>query len=112
MEDNQLAREDAKVEAFAKAYAESHPQVRATLKDVVDHIEHVVALAGVDHVGFGSDFDGVGDSLPIGLEDVSKYPELIRALLEKGHTEDEIEKMCSGNLFRVWDAVAAGAGGP
>jgi membrane dipeptidase len=109
MADNKLQREDPKVDAFVEEHKKSNPTVYAKLDDVVAHIEHVVKLAGVDHVGFGSDFDGVGDSLPRGLEDVSKYPNLIRALLEKGYSEADIEKMCSGNVFRVWSAVAAHA---
>jgi membrane dipeptidase len=72
---------------------------------VVDHIDRVVQLAGVDHVGFGSDFDGVGDSLPTGLKDVSDYPNIIKLLLEKGYSENDIEKICSGNLMRVWQQV-------
>jgi membrane dipeptidase len=72
---------------------------------VVNHIERVVDLAGVDHVGFGSDFDGVGDSLPLGLKDVSDYPNIINLLLEKGYSDEDIEKICSGNLFRVWQAT-------
>jgi membrane dipeptidase len=82
-----------------------------TISEIVTHIDHVVQLVGIDHVGLGSDFDGVGDSLPIGMEDVSKYPNLIEELLKTGYTEEEIEKICSGNLFRVWrevERVAAG----
>src|SRR5688572_2021993 len=75
--DNQLAREDPKVTAFAEAYAKQHPQVYANLDEVLAHFDYVVKMVGIDHVGFGSDFDGVGDSLPRGLEDVSKYPNLI-----------------------------------
>jgi len=68
-----------------------------------------VKLVGIDHVGLGSDFDGVGPSLPIGLEDVSKYPNLIKVLLERGYDEAAIAKICSGNIFRVWRAVEAHA---
>lgn len=71
---------------------------------VADHIDHVVEIAGVDSVGFGSDFDGV-ESLPVGLEDVSMYPNLIAELLERGYSEGDIEKICSGNVLRVWQAV-------
>ena len=67
-----------------RAYVESH-FARATLADVVDHIDHVVKIAGIDAVGIGSDFDGV-DCTPVGFEDVSKFPNLTRALLEKGYT--------------------------
>ena len=77
----------------------------ADVTDVVAHIDHVVQMAGIDHVGLGSDFDGVGDSLPTGLKDVSYYPNLIHELLKKGHSEEDIEKICSGNLLRVWSEV-------
>ena len=55
--------------------------------------------------GFGSDFDGVGDSLPLGLKDVSDYPNLIFVLLKRGYTPEDIEKICSKNIFRVWNKV-------
>ncbi len=91
--------------AIADEYRSSHPMPRIDVSIVADHIDHVVELAGVDHVGLGSDFDGVGDSLPEGLEDVSMYPNLIRVLLERGFTEADIEKICAGNVLRVWQAV-------
>lgn len=100
-----LDTEHPDVKAHMEAWRGAHPPVRADVSDVVDHIDHVAAIAGVDHVGFGSDFDGVGDSLPTGLRDVSFYPNLIRVLLERGYSEQDIEKMCSGNLLRVWRAV-------
>jgi membrane dipeptidase len=77
----------------------------ADVTDVVAHIDHVVQMVGIDHVGLGSDFDGVGDSLPTGLKDVSGYPNLIHELLKKGYTDEDIEKICSGNLLRVWSEV-------
>jgi membrane dipeptidase len=79
------------------------------VETVADHIDHVVSLSSVDNVGFGSDFDGVGDSLPTGLKDVSDYPNLIYTLLKRGYTDEDIEKMCSGNVIRVWRAVEAAA---
>jgi len=72
---------------------------------VANHIDHVVNLVGVDHVGFGSDYDGVGDSLPTGLKDVSTYPNLIEELLKRGYSEEDIAKMCYKNVWRVWKAV-------
>ncbi|MEJ2003912.1 MAG: dipeptidase [Cyclobacteriaceae bacterium] len=72
---------------------------------VADHIDHVVELAGIDHVGLGSDFDGVGDSLPEGLKDVSMFPNLIAELLRRGYSDEDIEKICYKNVFRVWQAV-------
>ena len=73
---------------------------------VVDHIDHVVKLAGIDYVGLGSDFDGVGDSLPVGLKDASQYPNLIAELLKRGYANQDIEKICYQNVFRVWNKVA------
>jgi membrane dipeptidase len=77
---------------------------RATLADVVKHIDHVVTIAGIDAVGIGSDYDGV-NCVPDGLEDVSKFPGLTRALLEKGYSEDAIRKIYGGNTLRVMRAV-------
>jgi membrane dipeptidase len=62
-----------------------------------------VKVAGINHVGIGSDFDGVGDSLPTGLKDVSQYPNLIYVLLKRGYTEEDIEKICYKNVWRVWN---------
>jgi len=64
-----------------------------------------VELVGIDHVGLGSDFDGLGDSLPTGLKDVSMYPNLIYELLKAGYSEENIEKICSGNFLRVWREI-------
>lgn len=77
---------------------------RATLQDVVDHIDHVVKLVGIDHVAIGSDFDGIGCT-PAGLDDTSKFPNLTRALLEKGYTPEMIAKIYHGNLVRVFSEV-------
>lgn len=90
------------IDEFRKA----NPSLYADVETVANHIDHVVKLAGIDHVGLGSDFDGVGDSLPTGLKDVSQYPNLIYVLLKRGYTESDIEKICSGNVFRVWKKVA------
>ena len=77
----------------------------ARIADVVDHIDHVVDLVGIDHVGIGSGFDGSGDSMPDGLKDVSDYPRLIDELLARGYRDSDIEKILSGNLLRVWSQV-------
>jgi membrane dipeptidase len=81
----------------------------ATLSDVVAHIDHAVKVGGVDHVGIGSDFDGI-PCAPVGLEDVSKFPNLTRALLEKGYSAGDIRKIYGGNLLRVMRAVERVAG--
>jgi len=82
---------------------------RATLADVVDHIDHIRKIAGIDAIGIGGDFDGVSCT-PIGLDDVSKYPNLTRALLEKGYSAEDIRKIYGGNFLRVMRAVEAAAG--
>lgn len=93
-------------EVFPAVFAEDNgPFPFATLDDVLDHFDHVVALTSVDHVGIGSDYDGVGDSLPIGLKDVASYPTLIEGLLERGYSEQDIRKILGENLLRVWAAV-------
>ncbi len=91
-------------EAIAQEIAKDYRNY-SDVKRVADHIDHIVKLAGIDHVGIGSDYDGVGDTLPTGLKDVSDYPNLLAELLERGYSEKDIEKICSGNLFRVWNKV-------
>ena len=100
-----LSREDALQQFNAAWEAEHGPMPYATLDDVLDHFDHVVALVGVDHVGVGSDYDGVGDSLPTGLKDVSAYPNLVEGLLRRGYSEADIRKILGENLLRVWQAV-------
>ncbi|HEY0921423.1 dipeptidase [Rheinheimera pacifica] len=91
--------------AFELAFRKQHPYPFATLDTVLDHIDHVVKLVGIDYVGIGSDYDGVGDSLPIGLKDVASYPNLIDGLLQRGYSAADIEKILSGNFLRVWRTV-------
>jgi membrane dipeptidase len=102
--------DDRKAKSIIDDFRSKHPRKLATIEQVADHVDRVKMLAGVDHVGLGSDFDGVGDTLPEGLKDVSGYPNLLRVLLERGYTEEEIEKICSGNVLRVWQAVLDHAG--
>jgi membrane dipeptidase len=92
--------------AFAKESQDKVPP--ATLDDVVAHIDHVVKIAGVNAVGIGSDFDGVG-CVPTGLDDVSKFPNLTRALLEHGYSAENIRKIYGGNTLRVMRAVEKAA---
>lgn len=89
------------IEQFRK----DNPTLYADVKLVAGHIDHVVKLAGIDHVGLGSDFDGVGDSLPTGLKDVSQYPNLLYELLLRGYSEEDIAKACYKNVWRVWKEV-------
>ena len=91
---------------YPRIYAEEHgPLPYASLDDVLDHFDHIVNLVGIDHVGIGSDYNGVGDTLPIGLKDVSSYPNLVAGLLRRGYSEEDIRKILGENLLRVWTAV-------
>ena len=89
---------------FIQTYGESH-KILADANQVVDHIDHVVKIAGIDYVGIGSDYDGIGPSQPIGLPDVSSYPVVVFELLKRGYSEKEIEKILAKNFFRVWNEV-------
>ena len=83
----------------------NNPYPYASLDEVLDHFDRVVQLVGIDHIGIGSDYDGVGDTLPVGLKDVSTYPALIQGLLERGYSRKDIQKILGGNLIRVWKEV-------
>lgn len=100
-----LSSGDKRAREYRQHYARDHPRRYASVQAVADHIDHVVALAGTEFVGFGSDFDGVGDTLPVGLKDVSQYPNLIAELLRRGYTEEAVRKICGENLLRVWKSV-------
>jgi membrane dipeptidase len=105
LDQNGFDEHGQEAEHFQQAYREDHPFPYADLDDVVTHITHVINLVGVAHVGIGSDFDGVGDSLPAGLKDVSYYPGLVGKLLEKDYSASAIEAILGGNLLRVWGAA-------
>ena len=85
---------------FTATYRKKHAKPTATIDQVVDHIEHVREVAGVNHVGIGGDYDGTGD-LPIGLEDVSAYPRLFVALADRGWSYQDLTKLAGGNILRV-----------
>lgn len=106
LEEKKLAPDSAEARALREEL-EKKSATYADVTDVADHIDHAVKLVGVDHVGLGSDFDGVGDSLPTGLKDVSFYPNLLLQLLKRGYSDADIEKICGGNVLRVWSAVEA-----
>jgi membrane dipeptidase len=91
------------------AYRKDNPIPRGSIYDVVDHIEHIIKTAGIDHVGLGSDFDGI-NAVPVQLEDVSKYPLITQELLNRGYKKDEILKILGGNLLRVMREVEKVAG--
>ncbi len=91
------------------AWDADHPRPRATVSDVADHVDHVMKVAGEDHVGIGGDLDGIG-STPIGLESVADYPKLFAELVRRGHTRVQLEKLAGLNVLRAMrqaEAVAA-----
>ncbi len=101
---------DPAAEEFLKQYQKENPVLFADVETVADHIDHVVKLTGnTQHVGIGSDYDGVGDSLPTGLKDVSQYPNLIYVLLKRGYSEDDIANIMYRNVWRVWQQTIANA---
>ncbi len=107
---NGFADDSRAAEDFSREYRQRHPLPYATLGDVADHIDHIAKLVGVDHVGLGSDFDGVGDSLPVGLKSVADYPNLVAELMRRGYSETDLRKILGGNLLRVWREVARRGG--
>jgi membrane dipeptidase len=88
-------------QALPEAERQKTPEPRATMADVIAHIEHARAVAGIDHVGIGSDFDGIS-SVPVGLEDVSKYPALFAELSRRGWSEPDLRRLAGENLLRAW----------
>jgi membrane dipeptidase len=91
---------DAEFKTAYSAWKKEHPMPTGSVHDVVDHIEHIIKIAGVDHVGIGSDFDGIS-TCPKQLEDVSCYPYITQELLNRGHSPDAIRKILGGNVLRV-----------
>ncbi|HEX9109399.1 MAG TPA: dipeptidase [Longimicrobiales bacterium] len=91
----------AEAQARVRAWEQQNPRPKATVSDIADHIDHLVKLAGIDHVGIGSDYDGTGGDLPVGLPDVSSYPVLFAELLRRGYAEGDLEKIAGRNLLRA-----------
>ena len=100
----QFANDPAAVKAKLADWVKANPAPRATIADTADHIDHIKKIAGIDHIGFGGDFDGI-TSVVEGLEDVSKYPSLTAELLRRGYRDEEIKKILGLNILRVMRAV-------
>ncbi len=100
-----LAEDSEEASAFGDSYRLENPLPFATMDEVVAHFQRVIEMVGVEHVGIGSDFDGVGDSLPLGLKEVADYPNLIEALLRLEYSIEDIAAIMGGNLMRVWRAT-------
>jgi membrane dipeptidase len=93
--------DDADLRKKMSEWEKDHPIPRAKLSQVLDHIQHIARVAGIDHVGIGSDFDGI-NSAPVGLEDVSCFPHITQGLLDRGFTPEQIRKILGGNLLRAF----------
>jgi membrane dipeptidase len=102
-----LIGQPEKAAAALAEWERTHPKPKVTLAMVADHIEHVAKVAGADHVGIGSDFDGMGKDLPVGLSDVSNYPDLLAELMRRGWSDRDIAKLAGGNILRVLDEAEA-----
>jgi len=89
--------------AALEAWRQAHPAPKVTLSEVADHIDHIVKVAGIDHVGIGSDYDGVDNSLPEGLESVATYPALLAEMLRRGWSDADVAKLAGGNVLRVME---------
>ena len=98
----------ARAKAALTAWEEQHPRPAATLIQVADHVDHIRQVAGIDHVGLGSDFDGIEDA-PAGLEGVDRYPALLEELMRRGWTDADIAKVAGENMLRVMTAVEKAA---
>jgi membrane dipeptidase len=96
-----------KAAAALAEWEKSHPQPVVTLAMVADHIEHIAKVAGIDHVGIGSDYDGVGKDLPAGLGDVSTYPALMAEMMGRGWSDADVAKLAGGNILRVMERAEA-----
>jgi membrane dipeptidase len=107
LEENGLSEHSPEKYQFDKTYRLEHPFPYATLDDLVAAFEHVIGLVGADHVGIGSDFDGVGNSLPEGMKDVSFFPALVEKFLKREYSVDTIRAIMGGNLLRVWQQAEA-----
>jgi membrane dipeptidase len=92
--------DDAAVKTEVAAWRAKHPRPTASISQVADHIDHIRKIAGVDHVGIGSDFDGITENV-VGLEDVSKFPAIFAELASRGWTDEDLAKLASGNVLRV-----------
>ena len=99
-----VSRAVAEWEAMPRPRPADATPPRATIHDVVRHIEHVRRVAGIDHVGIGGDFDGIS-SVPDGLEDVSTYPALFALLRRRGWSDADLRKLAGENVLRVWGEV-------
>jgi len=103
--------DEDRVKTELNRWKAEHPYPRGTIHVLLDHIDHIAKVAGVEHVGLGSDFDGVS-KLPTQLDDVSCYPTITQGLIDRGYSDAEIQGILGGNLMRVFRKVEAAATKP
>ena len=96
-----------KATAAMAEWERAHPKPEVTLAMVADHIEHIARVSGVDHVGIGGDYDGMGKDVPVGLNDVSCYPDLLAELMRRGWSDADVAKLAGGNVLRVLEQAEA-----
>jgi membrane dipeptidase len=104
MDSKRLTYDSKEGQELIGEFAKTH-RLSTDSKQLVDHIEHIIKIAGIDHVGIGSDFDGIGPLKPSDVPDVSGYPVIVAELLKRGYSEKDIKKILSGNFLRVWREV-------
>jgi membrane dipeptidase len=97
---SQIGADEKAQQDALKKWRETNPEPRATLAQIADHIDHIKKVAGIDHIGLGGDFDGI-TSVPVGMEDVSKYPALTAELLRRGYSDEDVRKILGRNILRV-----------
>jgi membrane dipeptidase len=111
MADHGLEDGEPEADAHFDQLEEASPLPATNLTDVADHVDHVVELVGDEHVGIGSDFEGVNGELPDGLSDVGQYPNLLAELMRRGYSNESLARICGQNMLRVWSEVEQIAGG-
>jgi membrane dipeptidase len=109
LDSKKLSFDSKEAKELFEEFGKTH-RLLSDSRQLVNHIEHIINLVGIDHVGLGSDFDGIGPSKPSDVTDVSGYPVIVFELLKRGHSEEDIKKILSGNFLRVWNEVIKIAG--
>ena len=110
MSDNNLEDGEPEADAHFEQLKAENPLPATVVTDVADHVDHIVRLVGDEHVGIGSDFEGVDGELPDGLRDVGEYRNLLAELLRRGYPDESLAKIFGQNMLRVWSEVEQFAG--
>jgi membrane dipeptidase len=92
-----------------RGWMQQHPAPKSSVGAIADHIDHIRKVAGIDHIGIGSDYDGIGGDYPVGLKDVSAYPVLFAELLRRGYSDEDVKKIAGLNVLRAMKQMEATA---